>query len=98
MARLTLPIKMERFLIETPHDERNCQSILDQVYAMGFLYHFDWGCPEGVHVGWAIIEAEDEAQARLAVPSIIRRQARIVKVNKYSGDTQQFLAIHGSGA
>lgn len=30
----------------------------------------------GVHTGWAIIEAENEAEARLAVPPLVRGQAR----------------------
>ncbi len=82
-------IKMQRYLIETPHTEKDCQMLIDQVYAMGYLYHFDWGCPDGVHSGWAIIEAENEAQARLAVPSFIRSKARVVRLVKYSGERQR---------
>ena len=78
--------KMERFLIETPHTARDCQVLVNQIYAMGYLYHFDWGCPDGVHTGWAIIEAEDEAQARLAVPSFVRNKARVVRLTKFTGD------------
>ncbi len=37
--------------------------LVDQIYAMGYLYHFEWGCPDGVHCAWAIIEAESHAQA-----------------------------------
>ncbi len=76
---------MERYLIETPHTPENCKRLVEQVYASGYLYHFDWGCKSGVHSGWAIIEAEDEAQARLAVPSMLRKQARVVKLNKFTG-------------
>ncbi len=74
---------MERYLIETPHDARDCQMLVDQVYAMGFLYHFDWGCEAGVHSGWAIIDAENEKEARLAVPPIVRNKARVIKLNKF---------------
>ncbi len=76
---------MERFLIETPHTAQDCHLLVQQIYASGYLYHFDWGCKAGVHTGWAIIEAEDEAQARLAVPSIVRKQARVVRLNKFTG-------------
>ena len=41
--------KMDRYLIETPHTALDCLMLVDQVYAMGYLHHFDWGCPEGVH-------------------------------------------------
>jgi hypothetical protein len=74
---------MERYIIETPHTDQDCQQLVDEVYAMGFLNHFEWGCKSGVHSGWAIIEAESEDQARLAVPSFVRRKARVVKLNRF---------------
>ena len=77
---------MERYLIETPHSDQDCKLLVDQIYAMGYLYHFDWGCKAGVHCGWAIIEAENEAEARLAVPSIVRNKARVIHLNKFSRD------------
>jgi len=67
--------------------------LVDQVYAMGYLYHFEWGCPDGVHSGWAIIEAESYDQARLAVPSIVRYKARVVKLCKF---TDEFISAHES--
>jgi hypothetical protein len=85
---------MERYLIETPHSVQDCQQLLEQVYAMGYLYHFDWGCMDGVHSGWAIIEAESEADARLAVPSMIRKKARVVRLNKFDGDPKMLHEVH----
>jgi hypothetical protein len=77
---------MDRYLIETPHTAEDCHMLIDEIYAMGYLYHFEWGCPEGVHSGWAIIEAESYAQARLAVPSFVRSKARIVRLCKFTSD------------
>lgn len=74
---------MDRYLIESPHELKDCARLLQQIKAMGYLYHFDWGCKAGVHIGWAIIEAESEAQARLAVPPLVRLHARIIKLNKF---------------
>ncbi len=74
---------MDRYLIESPHDLENCAQVLQQIQAMGYLYNFDGGCKAGVHIGWAIIEAESEAQARLAVPSLIRHRAQVIKLNKF---------------
>jgi len=74
---------MDRYLIETPHTDENCQRLINEIQALGFLHNFEWGCDSGVHCGWAIIEAESEAQARLAVPPLVRSQARVVKLNKY---------------
>jgi hypothetical protein len=75
---------MERFLVESTHELHECVPILQEVAAAGYLYNFDWGCKAGVHTAWAIIEAENEQQAALAVPPLIRRHARIVKLNKFS--------------
>jgi len=77
---------MDRYLIESPHELKDCARMLQQLTAMGYLHHFSWGCKAGVHCGWAIIEAENEAQARLAVPPLVRAQARIIKLNKFSPD------------
>lgn len=79
-------MKMQRYLIETPHTAQDCSRLVEQVYAMGYLYNFDWGCKVGVHTGWAIIEAEDEAQAYLAVPPLVRRKARVIELTKFTGD------------
>lgn len=75
---------MDRYLIESPHEAKDCARILRQVTAMGYLHNFEWGCKVDVHCGWAIVEAENEAQARLAVPLLVRAQARIVKLSRFS--------------
>jgi hypothetical protein len=74
---------MDRYLIETPHTADDCQRLVEEIYAMGFLLRFEWGCNAGVHCGWAIIEADSEAQARLAVPPLVRAKARVVKLNQF---------------
>jgi hypothetical protein len=74
---------MKRYLIETPHTAENCLALIEEVNAQGYLSNFDWGCRAGVHTGWVIIEAESEAQARMAVPPLVRKQARITRLNKF---------------
>ena len=73
---------MDRFLIETPHREQDCFNLLQLLHAQGYLRHFDWGCPSGVHTGWAILEADNEAEALVVVPALVRGQARVVKVSE----------------
>jgi len=75
---------MDRFLVETPHTDENCLDLLGLINAAGYLSHFEWGCMNGVHSGWAMIEAENEAQARLVVPPLVRGQARVVKIVKFT--------------
>ena len=73
---------MERFLIESPHTARECKMVVKLVQSMGYLNNFAWGCREGVHTGWAMIEAENTAQALGVVPALIRNQARALKLSK----------------
>jgi hypothetical protein len=83
---------MDKYLIESPHALPNCTRMLKELAAMGYLYHFHWGCNVGVHVGWAIVEAESEAHARLMVPPLVRDQARVVKLNQF--DPDEVAALH----
>jgi len=78
---------MNRYLIETPHTAEECLDLIKVLNAQGYLMHFDWGCKAGIHSGWAIIEAENVAQARLVVPPLVRSRARIVKLNKFDAIT-----------
>jgi len=78
---------MDRYLIETPHTVPECLDLVKLLNAQGYLWNFDWGCKAGIHSGWVIIEAENEAQARLAVPPLVRSRARIIKLNKFDAVT-----------
>ena len=51
---------MNRYLVESPHKREECARMIKDVYSLGSLPHFDWGCEADVHVGWAIVEAESE--------------------------------------
>jgi len=74
---------MERFVIESPHPTEKCDQVLQDLHAAGYLHHFEWGCKDGVHSAWAIIEAENRAHARQIVPWMVREKARIVKLVKF---------------
>jgi hypothetical protein len=78
---------MDRFLIETPHRAQDCLKLIQLLHAQGYRLQFDWGCPGGVHTGWAVIEADSVAQARLAVPPLVRGQAHVVKVSQFDAAT-----------
>ncbi|MCI0450681.1 MAG: hypothetical protein L0Y79_13045 [Chlorobi bacterium] len=75
---------MDRYLIESTHTDEVCIHILDLILAQGYLTHYDWGCKDGVHMGWAIVEADSKEEAILTVPSLIRNKARVIKLNKFT--------------
>ena len=74
---------MNRFLVESPHTIHDCKLAVKLVQSMGYLNNFDWGCEDGVHTGWAVIEAENAVQALGVVPAIVRNKARAVKLCKF---------------
>ena len=79
---------MARFLIEAPHTEEECAQALDSIMgqSISLLGRFDWGCKAGEHMGWAIVEAQDDRTALLLLPSTIRDDARAVQLNKFTED------------
>lgn len=77
---------MDRYLIETPHTGRNCRLLVSQVETMGYLHHFEWGCDDNDHTGWAIIEADSKEEALLVVPLLVRDGARVVRLIKFSSE------------
>jgi ribulose bisphosphate carboxylase small subunit len=75
---------MERFIVIAPHTEEECKQALAQVLAAGFITHFEWGCKDGEHTGWAILEAENAKEAMMAVPPAQRHSASIVRLTRFS--------------
>lgn len=88
---------MPQFLIEVPHPEETlaCARIVKVFLSTGshFLTHADWGCMDGVHSAWLIVDAANKDEARLVVPPQYRSEAKIVGLNKFS--LEQVEAILG---
>jgi hypothetical protein len=80
---------MNKYLIETTHTKEDCLHVLDLILAYGFITHYDWGCEDGVHMGWAIVEADSNSEALLSVPPLIRDKARAVKLKKFTPEIIQ---------
>ena len=78
---------MERYLVESTHTAEDCHHVVEQFIIHGHILNFDWGCQVGVHTGWAIIEAENESQAKQAVPSRLRAKARAIRLCKFTPQT-----------
>jgi hypothetical protein len=83
---------MDRFLIISPHTEKDCSDALKQVLYTGYITHFDWGCADGEHTGWAIIEAKDAKEATMVVPPTQRSNAKALRLNKFS--PEQIKGMH----
>lgn len=57
--------------------------MLKKVNMAGYLHHFEWGCKDGPHTAWAVIEAESREHARQIVPCMECDKTRIVKLVKF---------------
>ena len=77
---------MDRYLIILPHSAEDCVKALQQIEAVGTITRFDWGCKDGDHTGWVTIEAENQAQALMVVPTLLRPHARTIKLTKFSAE------------
>lgn len=80
---------MDRFLVESPHEPGDCKKIVDNCYAQGYLYNCDWGCKDGVHKAWVIIEAENAAQASMVVPTLLRPNAKVIRIVKFDAEMRE---------
>ena len=88
-----------RFLIEVPHEASQlaCARVVEVFLRTGshFLSHADWGCKDGVHKAWIIVEVDSKEEARGIVPPAFRPQARVVGLNTFTiEEIESILADH----
>lgn len=92
---------MKKFLIEIPHgaDKHACDHAIQVLLQTGshFLTHAEWGCLDGVHKAWMIVEVDDKVQARYIVPPVFREIASIVQLNHFNAhDIIESGNLHGA--
>jgi len=83
---------MDRFLVVSPHTAGDCAKALKEIHSVGYITHFDWGCTDGDHTGWLVLEAENANQALMVVPAVQRHTAKAIKLVKFS--PQDVEAMH----
>lgn len=49
-----------------------------------FLTHADWGCKDGVHKAWIIVEVDSKEEAGAIVPPAYRAGANVVRLNNFT--------------
>jgi hypothetical protein len=78
---------MARFLIEVPHESEvvACARAVKVLLESGshFLTHADFGCEDGVHKAWIVVDVDNKDEARSLLPPAYRRQATIVLLCKF---------------
>ena len=72
---------MARYHVESRHTKRDCMSDFDELAEHPMLLRkFEWACPNGLHMGWAMLEADSEDEVRRMLPAGLREKARITEV------------------
>ncbi|MBI1894621.1 MAG: hypothetical protein HYZ81_17465 [Nitrospinae bacterium] len=46
--------------------------------------HADWGCKDGEHKAWIVVEVDSRDEARAIVPPAFRSQAKVVQLNAFT--------------
>lgn len=91
---------MPKFLIEVPHepDVIACARVVETFLKTGshFLTNAEWGCLDGAHTAWLIVDVENKDEARGILPPQFRHAARIVGLNRFSlEEIGSILRSHG---
>ena len=92
---------MAKFLIEVPHESEEvaCTRAAKVLLESGshFLTHADFGCRDGVHKAWIVVDVDSKDEARNILPPVYRRQATVVQLNKFGLDElDDLIKRHGS--
>ncbi len=89
---------MARFLIEVSHEDEaaECARAAELFIRTGshFLTRADWGCMDGEHKAWIIVDVDTKDEARNIVPPALRSQARIVRLNSFTLEQVEELRRH----
>jgi hypothetical protein len=90
---------MSKFLLEVPHEEDmvSCEKAVRILLSTGshFMTHAQFGCHDGVHKAWVIVDVDNKEEARAIIPSEYRNQSLVVKLTQFSlGKLNNIVVYH----
>jgi hypothetical protein len=89
---------MSKYLLTSKHEPEECLRALDEILTKGpdILDKFFYGCKEGDHTGYAIVDAENMSGALSLVPDFLRESACVSKVDKFT--PEEIRSFHAKAA
>jgi len=79
---------MPRFLIEFRHSSEHEGCIRSLAAIMNYGSHLvtqaEYGCEDGVHSGWMIVESDSHETARNMVPPPYRADTQVVQLRQWT--------------
>lgn len=89
---------MEKYLVEVTHsdDQVECLRTIQIFLSSGshFLTHADWGCLDGEHKAWFVIDVENKQEALQIVPSYYKKNTKIIKLSRFNLQEVENLLEH----
>ncbi|HEX2919669.1 MAG TPA: hypothetical protein VHO50_00745 [Bacteroidales bacterium] len=93
---------MSKYLVEVTHgaDRLSCLHAIQVFQSTGnhFLVNADWGCGDGVHKAWFMLDVESKEEALRIVPPASRKDATVILLEKFNmKQVEEMLAEHTPG-
>ena len=90
---------MARFLIEVPHasEELACKRAIHSLLSYGshYITHAEWGCLDGEHKAWLMVDVDCRDDARHIVPPAFRDETKVTQLSRFSlRDAEDMLRAH----
>lgn len=90
---------MPKFLVEVSHgpERLECLHAIQTFLNTGnhFLVNADWGCRDGVHKAWFMMEVDSKEDALRIVPPYARKDTRITLLEKFNiREVQEMMSEH----
>lgn len=90
---------MAKFLVELPHESNEvaCIRAINLLLSTGshVLTRAEWGCRDGEHKAWVIVDMTSKEEVRAIIPPIMRPDAKIVRLNKFTlEEVEELIRVH----
>jgi len=93
---------MARFLIEAHHDRATlaCERVVKLFHTTGshYLTHAEWGCLDGHHTAWLMVDVETREQARALLPPAFRAGAKVVALSRFGPEDLDWIVLQHQAA
>ena len=91
---------MTRYLIEVSHADNKdaCNQAVQAFMETGshFMTNADWGCGDGEHKAWFIVELDSKDQAKQILPPLLRENAKVIELQQFTAaDSERTIQEHG---
>ena len=90
---------MARYLVEVPHDNRKeaCEMAVRAFLETGshFVTGADWGCSDGEHKAWMIVDVGSKDEALSILPPLFRTSAKVTFLERFTFDRRgDIISVH----